>query len=256
MTIAVVDALSIIQLVVIHVLEQYCMIKADIIRVSRMVTYDFVMSYQEEKQMEMELVTETVVESAPVETTQVPEVKRAVLNDDTLQFLSMIEQEVNGPQAEQYEEPMSQDSYIDCMEPDNYVTVSMDDELNQLDMMMEQQPIEDCLTMEDLSEDDENIELDGSYSELATARIRDGLMGEQKWTVQVVGIENEYVHVSDGNRIWLNMGDASSMVGVGEILSVVVNRTEKDITVQHIDAIERTISQDYLIPDEYMAAVC
>jgi hypothetical protein len=45
------------------------------------------------------------------------------------------------------------------------------------------------------------------FESFASAKIMDCLEGAQQWVVSVVGIEENYIHISDGKRLWVNVGE-------------------------------------------------
>lgn len=98
----------------------------------------------------------------------------------------------------------------------------------------------------------EYIEMDASYTGFATAKINDNLFGQQQWTVQVIGSEMGYIHVSDGSgRIWLEIGvEKAGKIRNGNILVIDVNREDDKVHVERILRIEDNSIEDYAIPDE------
>lgn len=107
---------------------------------------------------------------------------------------------------------------------------------------------EDLLTVEDL--DDELSPM--PVPEVATVKIADERLGLQQWTVVVVGKEQNYVHVYDGTRVWVDMGEDATKVEIGDILELEVLRSQNCITVEryHYLGNQYRISEDYMIPDE------
>lgn len=107
---------------------------------------------------------------------------------------------------------------------------------------------EDCLTVNDLCEV-RDVVIDEQYTELANAKIQDELRGRQQWTVNVIGVEKSYIHVSDGRRIWLDIGNYASKVSIGDVLSVEVDRLIERVEVLNISVLHQ-VSEDYMIIDE------
>lgn len=108
---------------------------------------------------------------------------------------------------------------------------------------------EDCIHMDDLKTGQATPSQNG-YESFASAKIQDGLEGGQQWVVSVVGIEENYIHISDGKRLWVNVGEKAKKLGNGDILILDVIRTGKEISVQNLIRVEASVSEDYLIPDE------
>jgi hypothetical protein len=126
------------------------------------------------------------------------------------------------------------------------------DEAEAFDYSLIEPPVnfheEDCLTVNDLYEVGE-VEIDEQYTELANAKIQDELRGKQQWTVNVIGLEKNYIHVSDGIRIWLDIGNYASKVSIGDVLSVEVDRQIDRVEVLDISVLHQ-VSEDYMIIDE------
>jgi hypothetical protein len=126
------------------------------------------------------------------------------------------------------------------------------DETEAFDYSLVEPPVnfheEDCLSVNDLCEVSE-VEIDEQYTELANAKIHDELHGKQQWTVNVIGVEKNYIHASDGGRIWLDFGNYASKVSIGDVLSVEVNRQINRVDVLDISLLHQ-VSEDYMIIDE------
>lgn len=106
------------------------------------------------------------------------------------------------------------------------------------------------LSISDLEIDEESPYISNEYTELATAKISDDTLGLQQWTVNVIGSERQFVHVSDGTRIWIDLGKYTKNIHNGDILSLDVNRTIEKIEVINVKLLH-SISEDYLIHDEF-----
>lgn len=106
------------------------------------------------------------------------------------------------------------------------------------------------LTMEDWSEESMPVSVDSTLSATASHKINDGFIGEQLWIVEVVGYEQNYIHVSDGaTRTWLNVNKFKN-IGKGDILSVLVERDVSDqLYVLDIDTLQQK-SNDFAIEVE------
>ncbi|MEG6533733.1 MULTISPECIES: hypothetical protein [Bacillati] len=84
----------------------------------------------------------------------------------------------------------------------------------------------------------------------ASAKIDDQKQGPQQWVVTVIGMEDTYIHVTDGKRIWVNIGEKVKKISNNDVLILDVIRKEKDIIVQNIFQLDTEVSSDYSIPDE------
>lgn len=99
---------------------------------------------------------------------------------------------------------------------------------------------EHYLTMEDWEESPAPTNVNSQLSATASHKINDGYIGEQLWVVEVVGYEQSYVHVSDGEtRTWINIRKFNS-IHKGDILSVLVHRDISDqVDVLDIDILQQ-----------------
>lgn len=89
-----------------------------------------------------------------------------------------------------------------------------------------------------------------SMSSKGTSKISDDKEGIQLWMVSVCGIEREFIHVSDGSRIWLNIGDLAKEIRHGDILSLRIKKENNCVEVLEVLDIQRLQHEDYCIPDE------
>lgn len=108
---------------------------------------------------------------------------------------------------------------------------------------------EDCIHMNDLMIEQTTPSQNG-FESFASAKIMDCLEGAQQWVVSVVGIEENYIHISDGKRLWVNVGEKAKKIGNGDILILDVVRAGKEISVQNLVRVEASVSEEYMIPDE------
>jgi len=110
----------------------------------------------------------------------------------------------------------------------------------------------DCISLSDYDSDngDTSDVSSANFEQLASAKIGDCLEGEQHWVVSIIGTEEEYLHVSDGHRAWINAGEDAQGLKRGDLLAVDVIRHGRNIEVLNITFLDSTISEDYLIPDE------
>ncbi|MCM3362024.1 hypothetical protein [Niallia sp. MER TA 168] len=86
--------------------------------------------------------------------------------------------------------------------------------------------------------------------EIPTTKIADNLQGKQRWLVSVLGMEEDYIHVSDGKRVWINIGERVHQINRKDSLSLEIVREGKNIRVSKIEILEHAVSSDYIIPDE------
>lgn len=108
---------------------------------------------------------------------------------------------------------------------------------------------DDFLTIHDAADSQEFV-FDSNYTHYATAKIADQLEGPQQWIVKVIGMEGPYIHVTDGSRTWINVGEDVYRLQRDCVLSLDIERSGKEIIVHRISLLETGISEDYLIPDE------
>lgn len=178
------------------------------------------------------------VTSATVNRIDAPSV--SVLDEQTLDFLSLLEQEVG-----------DSDSFVEIKSTANEAPVCQS-YVDEIQLSIEE---DDCLSMNDLNSIafDELEDVDSTFIQYATAKIKDEVVGHQEWTVKVIGMEGAYIHITDGQRIWVNIGEAkASKIHVGDILNINVERKgKKDIVVNRIIKLETLISDEYMIPDEH-----
>lgn len=108
----------------------------------------------------------------------------------------------------------------------------------------------DILSMSDWEEEPIPTSMDKQLSATASHKINDTYIGEQLWIVEVVGYEQNYLHVSDGaTRTWLNI-DGFNNIHHGDILSVLVERNlTEHLKVIDIDILQKK-SKDFAIEFE------
>ena len=109
----------------------------------------------------------------------------------------------------------------------------------------------DMLTMDAWEDTPARVEVSQRLSAKANARIADHLVGEQLWVVEVVGEEQGYLHVSDGSgRAWVEALTFGTF-DKGDILSILVERTEENIlSTKALDILQKK-SFDFAIEDYY-----
>lgn len=85
---------------------------------------------------------------------------------------------------------------------------------------------------------------------LSIEKIDDYVMGMQQWTVEVVGQEQDFIHVSDGSsRTWLQV--INQDVVNGDILELLVDRKSHDsVELISMDLLQRR-SLDYQMADKF-----
>lgn len=134
------------------------------------------------------------------------------------------------------------------LELSSFETLQVEENNDQLDYFVEQ----DCISLSDYDIDcsNSNEVTSVDYEKLATAKIGDCLEGEQQWVVSIIGTEEEYLHISDGHRTWINVGQDALRLKRGDLLALDVIRNGKRLEVLNITILESTITEDYLIPDE------
>lgn len=159
--------------------------------------------------------------------------------------------------------------YISSSSPTNNMdTVILNDETESFvqemqALVQEDEPIElidvdfidkdDQICIEDFVED-APIPLTG-FEKFASAKIIEEKEGPQQWVVTVVGIEDTYIHISDGKRIWVNIGERANKIKNNDVLILDVIRNGKEITVNNILQLDTVVSPDYMIPDEESLAI-
>lgn len=116
----------------------------------------------------------------------------------------------------------------------------------------ETQQDEDCIYLDDLLSEEQSVSPTG-YEKFASAKIIDGLDGAQQWVITIVGAEESYIHVSDGKRLWVNVGEYAASLRIGDVLKLDVIRNGKDVTVKNLFLLETDTSADYIIPDEHFS---
>ncbi|MEY8742010.1 hypothetical protein AB9M62_21280 [Bacillales bacterium AN1005] len=113
----------------------------------------------------------------------------------------------------------------------------------------------DCILFSDYDAENSvtNDILSADFEQLTSSKIGDFIEGEQQWVVSIIGTEEEYLHVSDGHRAWINVGEDVQRIKRGDLLALDVIRHGRNTEVLKItvlESTESTISEDYLIPDE------
>lgn len=108
---------------------------------------------------------------------------------------------------------------------------------------------DDCIQISDLNEED-TLEPTG-FEAFASAKIADDIAGPQQWVVSIVGIEESYIHISDGKRLWVNVGmERASKLTNKDVLILDVIREGNEVLVENLIRVDTQPSQEYAIPDE------
>lgn len=122
------------------------------------------------------------------------------------------------------------------------------DKISSIDYQIESDS-EDCINIDDFVESDCPSAPIG-YSTFASARIADCIEGAQSWVVTVIGMEDSYIHVSDGKRAWVNLENNVNRLKNGDVVAIDVIRNGKEIKVENVFLLETDASAEYSIPDE------
>ncbi|WP_084242387.1 hypothetical protein [Planomicrobium okeanokoites] len=145
---------------------------------------------------------------------------------------------------------------IQEQEPDEMELMSWDQVVEELKkeapVVNEEKSTEsEFLTMEDWEEAPMPISMDSNLSATASHKISERFVGEQLWIVEVVGYEQSYIHVSDGeSRAWLNLHKFKN-ANKGDILSILVERDVSDqLYVLDVDVLQRKSNEFALDIDE------
>lgn len=144
-------------------------------------------------------------------------------------------------------------TYENEMEAEEYVSwdqVVAEAEIVEKDTNEEAVSESEFLTMEDWKEEAMPVSMSTQLSARASHKIGQGYVGEQLWVVEVVGYEQSYIHVSDGeSRTWLNLRKLG-MASKGDILSLLVERDESDqLYVLKVDVLQQK-STDFALEIE------
>lgn len=136
------------------------------------------------------------------------------------------------------------DAYVAFMDVEEY-----EDDVYLVDYEPEMEQEEDCIQLGDLLSEEQHVSPTG-YEEYASAKIADGVEGAQQWVVTIVGMEDSYIHVSDGKRLWVNVGEHAASLHNRDVLKLDVVRKGKEVTVENLFLLEKDVAIDYIIPDE------
>jgi len=112
--------------------------------------------------------------------------------------------------------------------------------------------IVDKLSMEQWKEETEAVDVTPKLASIANAKIKDCIIGEQLWVVEVIGEEQDFLHVSDGSgRAWIDSKDIGTFTRK-DIVSVLVNRkTDIQIELLAADVLQRHSTEFSMSDDLY-----
>lgn len=250
-TLSVIELLTIVQLGIIQLLEGYCIEKCNELRFEHYfntyIEVNEVTSLYSVEDFGIEKHAYQSKEdcSQPVEVFELSSIEGTGAEE---LFLT-IQQELQIPEGNTQEPVTFADDYQHNTDED-YNLMQQEDPF--FANLVDEQPINqnDFLSISDLQQvEKENQVVSSEYSKLATAKIADNTLGLQQWTVNVIGRERQFVHVSDGSRIWLDLGKYVHDIRNGDVLSVDVERTSEQVRVVNATLLH-SVSEEYLIPDE------
>jgi len=139
---------------------------------------------------------------------------------------------------------------------DSYLVLGMNEEDEEQDFYYaefeDEAQEDDCISLDDLMNEEVTVSPTG-YEQYASAKIADNLDGPQEWVVTIVGMEESYIHISDGKRIWVNVGEDAASLRKNDVLKLEVVRNGKEVRVENLFLLEKDASSDYLIPDEHLS---
>ena len=146
--------------------------------------------------------------------------------------------------------PLTHENEMVAEEYVSWDQVVAESEHTQTDSKKEAIQESEFLTMEDWKEEPMPVSMSTQLSAKASHKIGEGYIGEQLWVVEVVGYEQSYIHVSDGeSRAWLNLRKLGK-ANKGDILSLLVERDESDqLYVMKVDVLQQK-SNDFALEIE------
>lgn len=214
---------------------------------------------QQQKKATLTLVKSPVMENEQSETKQVttPDLGEAVT--EMLNEL-IVDLGLENQNESKEEEVQVASSPLDN-EDDYYVAFSIEEEEEDhqefyyVEEEPEVVPDEDCIQLADLLATDQTVS-PTSYDQFASAKIADDVAGAQQWVATVVGMEESYIHISDGKRIWVNVGEQAASLNIGDVLKLDVIRNGREVKVENLFLLEAGTSADYFIPDDHNSFQC
>lgn len=127
---------------------------------------------------------------------------------------------------------------------ESYMDESMDHLLSQ------GAPDDEYLSIHDLKEDIQ----EQNRIQYVSSRISNETVGHQQWVVKVEDISDHEIFVNDGRKMWLNVGERkASRIKMGDLLQLDIERKGEEVMVDRIFRLENTLTDEYLIPDEFYA---
>lgn len=135
-------------------------------------------------------------------------------------------------------------SLIDCFKD------TKEQALEEVHDVVQSEFEDSILTMDSWESQTDPVAVTPKLAAIANAKINESLIGEQLWVVEVIGAEQEYIHVSDGSgRAWINAENFGTL-GKRDILSILVNR-ESDLSVEltAVDVLQKH-SYDFSLLDD------
>lgn len=161
-----------------------------------------------------------------------PEVSTDTEADD---FIRQLQNEFGDSDIESDADSTNSDEFKKEYKPKEnnivYVDKSKADKLSseQLQMTIEK----GSLILKDDDDDYLNVsDLDlPMYNNVPTTSILEDIEGPQQWYVVVIGMEGTYLHVSDGKKKWIDVGNKARKININDTLMLMVELVEEKIKV-------------------------
>ncbi|MCM3443959.1 MULTISPECIES: hypothetical protein [Metabacillus] len=250
--ISIIELLTYCQFFILVVLEQYCIEKSQQFKVTQyqatMEYMYFPEAYQEDCMVLPNEYVKPVVEVSDIRGSKAEDLFSALQQELGSNENIELDAESNEDSLILYEDHMNRVNEDNTQ--DDFLLINELNILDQSDLPPLQQ--EDCLSLDDLIDSNEPM-ISSDYQAFATAKIADNIIGNQQWTVSVIGMEGSHIHVSDGRRVWVDLGEKARSINPKDILSIEVNKKEdgKIEVIRTIKLEEGTfVSDEYVIPDE------
>lgn len=110
----------------------------------------------------------------------------------------------------------------------------------------------DVLQLSDV-EENKDKKIQSSFFSYADCKIADNVIGKQKWIVQIIGYEQNYIHVSDvSSRKWVKLEtEYNEKCCKGDTVEVYVDRSETgQIDILNMVILESNVTKEYVIWNE------
>jgi hypothetical protein len=253
-----VETIIIGQLLLYVLLETYCFERGiqnffEYKRLSAKQTWDFdVLNVKADcRIVEEKTYTRSSIEHSVPVLSFIKEIKNEVNSvnaiHDTEEDLDLVSLDNSVSPISQYDEYlMVEEMIVDPIDVNEFESTEIEESNSQSFVSME---VEKPLLMDDLEEVINQQEIQEELKINQTGKIAAANHGMQVWTVSVIGIEQNFVHVSDGERLWLDFGKKANAVLKGDILSLLVNRVSNTETIlENVELLQR-VSVDYQILD-------